>query len=93
MFKKIKLLFKLKSWLTSKTLWAGGAVGAIATIQGIVTWLQGPEAATLLDILGAIIPLPQGLILALLIGFFSLVILVLRALTEWGLDEKDKVNQ
>jgi len=85
MLKKLRALMKLRAWLKSDTLKAGGFIGALGAAQ---TFLQSDDGAGWIDWAANIIGLTSGTASGLALGGVGLVMLVLRAKTEWGLDEK-----
>jgi hypothetical protein len=83
--KNLKMLFKLRAWLKSDTLKVGGAVGILGAAQ---TWLKTDEGMGILDMLANAIGLTSGTFSGVVIGLVGVLMLLFRAKTEWGLNEK-----
>lgn len=85
MLKKLRLLLKIRSWLKSNTLQAGGVGGVLAAAQ---VFLQGDDGAGWLEWVSGILQVSTATGGGLVLGALSLAMLVLRAKTERGLDQK-----
>lgn len=85
MLKKLKMLLKLRAWIRSDTLKAGGIIGFLGALQ---TFVQSDDGMGWVDWVANIIGLTSGTLSGILLGIAGLVTLIYRAKTEWGLDEK-----
>jgi hypothetical protein len=79
------MLFKLRAWLKSDTLKTGGLLGILGAVQA---WFQTSEGMGILDMAAQIIGISSGTFSGVVVGLCGLAMLIHRAFTEWGLDEK-----
>lgn len=83
--KKLMLLLKLRAWLKSGTLKAGGVVAALGALQ---TWFATQDGTDLLNYLATLAGLSGATLNGIVLGLIGLAMLGLRAKTEWSLAEK-----
>lgn len=83
--KELRMLFKLRAWLRSGQLKAGGIIGLLALVQ---TWLASQDGIDLVAWLATLLHVMSGTLMGILTGIIALVILFFRARTEWSLSEK-----
>lgn len=86
MFKNLKMLLKLRSWIKSDTLKAGGLVGLLGAAQVFFTTGDGMQ---ILDLIATFVGLMTGTLSGIVLGLIGLIMIVLRAKTEWSLAEKN----
>lgn len=86
MFKNLKMLLKLRSWLKSDTLKVGGLVGVLGAIQ---TFIGTDDGMKVLDLAAGFVGLSTGTLTGGLLGIIGLAMIGLRAKTEWSLGEKN----
>ena len=93
MLKNLKMLLQLRAWLKSGTLQTGGLVAVLGAAQ---TWFSSADGMDLLNTVAGLIGLTGSTLSGGLLGVIGLVMIVLRAKTEWSLNEKvagtDKVT-
>lgn len=85
MLKNLAMLLKLRAWLRSGGLQAGGAVTVLGALQ---TWLSSQAGTDLLTTAAGYLHLVPGTLNGLVLGVIGLAMLGLRAKTEWSLAEK-----
>lgn len=83
--KELKMLLKLRAWLRSGQLKAGGVVVVLAAAQ---TWFASKDGVDLLTELAVLIHLMPATLIGIVGGLIGLAILFFRAKTEWSLSEK-----
>lgn len=86
MFKKLKLLLSLRSWVNSKTLQAGGVVGVLTALDA---FLKSETGMSAVDLAAGLLHLSSGTLYDLVLAIVSVGMLGLRAHTEWSLTEKN----
>lgn len=86
MFKNLKMLLKLRSWLKSDTLKAGGAVGLLGAAQA---FFQSDDGMGILNVIATFLPLSQATLSGVLLSIIGAAMILLRAKTEWSLSEKN----
>lgn len=85
MLKNLAMLFKLRAWLRSGTLKAGGTITILGAIQ---TWLSSQDGTDVLATVAGLAHLSAGTLNGLVLGLMGLIMLAARAKTEWSLREK-----
>lgn len=85
MLKNLAMLLKLRAWLRSGGLQAGGA---LTVLGGIQAWLSSQDGTDLVAWLAMIVHLMPATVGGLLMGLLGLAMLAMRAKAEWSLAEK-----
>lgn len=85
MLKKLRYLFKIRSWLKSNTLQGGGIVGLLGAAE---VFLRGEDGMGVIALIAQTASLSYETTSGLLLGIVGLAMLGLRAKTERSLAEK-----
>lgn len=85
MLKNLRLLFKLRSWIRSGQLKAGGLV---TVLGGLQVWLGSDDGRGVLEMLATLLNLMATTVTGGITSLIGLALIVLRARTEWSLAEK-----
>lgn len=85
MLKKLKLLLSLRAWIRSGQLKAGGLLGILGAIQ---VWLGTDDGMGIIEWVSVAIGLMGSTVIGVFTSAIGLVMLILRAKTEWSLAEK-----
>lgn len=94
MLKNLAMLLKLRAWLRSGGLQAGGLV---TVLGGLQTWLGTDTGMDVIGMVAMYLHLMTATVMGLIMSAIGIVMLLSRAKAEWSLTEKvagvDKVPQ
>ena len=85
MFKNLALLFKIRAWLKSNTLQAGGFITVLGSVQ---VWLGGDDGMKVISLIANFFHVTDATMSGLLLQATGIGMLLLRAKTERGLGDK-----
>jgi hypothetical protein len=84
MLKNLAMLLKLRAWLRSGGLQAGGAVAVLGAVQ---TWLSSNDGTDLMATAAMFLHLMPATLGGIITGLLGLAMLGLRVKAEWSLTE------
>lgn len=85
MFKQLTMLLKLRAWLKSDTLKAGGVIGVLGALQAFFSSQDGID---LLAMLAGVVHISAPTLGGVVLGLIGIAVLVMRAITERSLAAK-----